>query len=170
MLIEEWIWYKTVFDLAIRIGEMTDSSLKASKGASVRLRCVASPAFWQQYGLPKTALDLEKLPFLRYHNLRQRGTVNFTDPNGTKDKIKPHQRASASNGDFLAQMALNDLGFLIEPDFISDHLIATGQLQEVLMDYDWYHMDLFAVFPATRHKTRRAKMFVKYLKQGLHRG
>jgi hypothetical protein len=39
----------------------------------------------------------------------------------------------------------------------------------VLMDYDWYHMDLFAVFPATRRKTRRAEMFVKYLKEGLHR-
>ena len=51
-------------DLAIRIGSLTDSSLKARRLASIHQVVAASPTFWEEHGLPRTPEKLEGLPAL----------------------------------------------------------------------------------------------------------
>ncbi len=155
------------FDVAIRIGDLPDSSLIVRKITSVRYRAVGSPSFWQTHGNPKTANDLSTLPFLRYVNLRRRDVLHFNNPDGSPGKISPPQRVRASNGDFLAQMAIAGLGFMVEPEFVVDQHIADGKLVEVLTDHEWLGLNLYAVFPSTRRITRRAEAFVDCLAKGL---
>ena len=151
------------FDLAIRIGDLPDSSLVARKITTVHHRAVASPAFWERYGIPKTPEDLGQLPFLRYVNLRRRGTVVFQRPDGSDGTITPPQKVSASNGDFLAQMAISGLGFMVEPEFVVDAHLAQGTLREVLSDHSWYGLNLYAVFAPNRRPTKRVQAFVDCL-------
>lgn len=155
------------FDLAIRIGAMTDSSLIASKVISIRMRCVASPAFWREHGMPNSANDLADLPFLSHQNQNPRNGVRYNTLDGQSGTIHPPHRVRASNGNFLAQMAVQGLGFTVDPDFVTDRFIADGQLQVALPDYIWPELDLFAVLPATRRATRRTRRFVDFLKQEL---
>ena len=155
------------FDLAIRIGDLPDSSLVARKITSVRHRAVASPAFWQEHPEIQRPEDLEELSFLRYVNLRRRGIVPFRRPDGTEGTITPPQRVSASNGDFLAQMALAGLGFMVEPEFVVEAYLSQGTLTEVLPDYSWYGLNLYAVFAPNRRPTRRVEAFVTCLTDAL---
>ena len=155
------------FDVAIRIGDLPDSSLIARKITSVRHSVVASPTFWKGHGTPNEPEDLQLLPFLRYENLRTRQTIAFQRPDKSKGTISPPQRVRASNGDFLAQMAVAGLGFMVEPEFVADPYLQTGELIEVLPDHDWFGLNLYAVFPPGRRPTRRAEAFVSCLEQAL---
>lgn len=155
------------FDLAIRIGELSDSSLIARKITSVRHCVVASPQFWKKHGTPHTPEDLQNLPFLRYENLRNRNEITFERPNGRKGAITPPQKVRASNGDFLAQMAVAHLGFMVEPEFVAEPYLVTGQLVEVLQDHSWFGLNLYVVFPPGRRPTRRAELFVNCLEKAL---
>lgn len=155
------------FDLAIRIGDLPDSSLVARKINTVRHCVVASPTFWNAHGKPDAPEDLQHLPFLRYENLRNRQALTFKRPDGTKGSISPPQRVRASNGDFLAQMAVADLGFMVEPEFVAEPYLRSGELIEVLQDYDWFGLNLYAVFPPGRRPTRRTEAFVDCLQRAL---
>jgi DNA-binding transcriptional LysR family regulator len=151
------------YDLAIRIGDLPDSSLVARKITSVRHRAVASPEFWKTHGKPETPEDLQQLPFLRYENLRTRHSLAFHRPDGTNGTISPPQRVRASNGDFLAQMAVAGLGFMVEPEFVAETFLQSGELIEVLSDHSFLGLNLYAVFPPGKRPTRRAEAFVECL-------
>lgn len=155
------------FDLAIRIGDLPDSSLVARKITTVSHCAVASPAFWQAHGKPDAPEDLQHLPFLRYENQKNRQALSFKRPDGTKGAISPPQRVRASNGDFLAQMAVADLGFMVEPEFVAEPYLQTGKLIEVLQDHEWFGLNLYAVFPPGRRPTRRTEAFVDCLQRAL---
>lgn len=155
------------FDVAIRIGDLPDSTLVARKITSVRHCVVACPAFWRDHGTPKTPEDLQRLPFLRYQNLRTTQALTFQRPDKSKGTISPPQRVRASNGDFLAQMAVAGLGFMVEPEFVAEPYLATGELVEVLLDHDWFGLSLYAVFPPGRRPTRRTEAFVSCLERAL---
>jgi DNA-binding transcriptional LysR family regulator len=157
------------FDLAIRIGDLPDSSLIARKITSVRHCTVASPEFWRTHGKPKAPEDLQYLPFLRYENLRARHTLAFHRPDGSRGTISPPQRVRASNGDFLAQMAVAGLGFMVEPEFVAETYLQTGELVEVLCDHSWLGLNLYVVFPPGRRPTRRAEAFVDCLTKALRK-
>ena len=155
------------FDVAIRIGEMPDSTLIARKITSVRHCVVASPVFWAVHGTPKNPKDLQDLPFLRYENMRARQTLAFQREDKSKGTISPTPRVRASNGDFLAQMAVANLGFMVEPEFVVEPYLKTGELVESLLDYSWFGLNLYAVFPPGRRPTRRAEAFVNCLERAL---
>ena len=155
------------FDIAIRIGELPDSTLIARKITSVRHCVVASPVFWAVHGTPKNPEDLQDLPFLRYENMRARQTLAFQRQDKSEGTISPTPRVRASNGDFLAQMAVADLGFMVEPEFLVEPYLQTGELVEGLLDYSWFGLNLYAVFPPGRRPTRRAEAFVSCLERAL---
>ena len=46
----------------------------------------------------------------------------------------------------MAQMAVADLGFMIEPEFVVEPYLKTGELVERLPDYRWFGLNLYAVF------------------------
>lgn len=93
---------------------------------SVKHQVVASPGFWKKHGVPKSPAELEILPFLRYSNGRRRDKVAYSTTDGVNGTINPHQRANASYGDFLAQLAVAGIGFMVEPGFIVEELLTSG--------------------------------------------
>lgn len=155
------------FDLAIRIGALADSSLVARKITSVRNCAVASPSFWHAHGHPHTPDALQDLPVLRYETDTPRPDVAYLAPDGQPGQISPPCRIRSSNGDFLAQMAAEGLGFMVEPDFVVDAYLADGTLERILTDHTWYGLDLHVVYPGTRLITRRAQAFMDVLSAAL---
>lgn len=146
-------------DVALRIGVLPDSALIARKVTSLHHVAVASPEFWDKHGRPETPADLKELPCLQYANLRNPNVLNFTSPNGDAGQISVSIRLLASNGDFLAAMATDGGGFLVEPLFIVEPLIESGQLEPVLMDYQWSEMNLYLVYPPSRLISAKTRAF-----------
>jgi len=150
-------------DLAIRIGTLEDSSLMARKLASVRHVVCASPDFLNRYGTPKTPQDLADMPALCYGNLDQPDTWYYRDNESLPAKIKVPMRMRATNGDALVEAAVAGLGVLCEPSFIVHGAVERGVLIPVLTDYQWYAMNIYAVYPQTRHVPTRVRTFIDFL-------
>ncbi len=150
-------------DLAIRIGTLEDSSLMARKLASVRHVVCASPDFIQQFGKPHTPQDLAELPALCYGNLSQPGTWHYRDKDNNAANVKVAMRMRATNGDALVEAAVAGLGILCEPSFIVHGAVERGALVPVLTDYQWYAMNIYAVYPQTKHVPARVRAFIDFL-------
>lgn len=150
-------------DLAIRIGTLEDSSLMARKLASVRHVVCASPDFLNRYGMPETPQDLSKLPALCYGNLNQPDIWYYSDKNNSPCKVKVPLRMRATNGDALVEAAVAGLGVLCEPSFIVNGAVERGVLVPVLTDYQWYAMNIYAVYPQTKHVPARVRAFIDFL-------
>ena len=151
------------FDVAVRIGVLADSTLIARKLAPIRLAVVAHPNFWKHHGRPTGPEDLEQLTCLCYSNLPNFKLISFWTPDGAEGAIAPSIRLLASNGEFIREAALEGLGFTVVPSFIIYEELQSGRLEEVLRDYAWSNMHLFAVYPPTRLLASRVRAFVDAL-------
>lgn len=149
-------------DLAIRIGHLEDSGLIARKLAPIKIVACATPQFIAEHGTPQIPDDLKSYPELRYTN-RPSDTWTFSGPDGERGKVKLSAKLSASNGEFLRDAALRNIGIVIEPCFIVHEQLREGTLVELLPDYDWDSMALYAVYPPTRHLSKRVRTFVDFL-------
>jgi len=149
-------------DLAIRIGELPDSSLIARKIASITTAAAASPAYLENHGTPQTAQDLKTHKELRYE-YRTTASWSYISPEGVEGQIEMTPRLRATNGDFLRDAAIAGQGILIEPRFIIYEDLRNGSLVEILPDYQWPKLTAYAVYPPTRHLSVRVRAFVNFL-------
>ncbi|MEO1090788.1 MAG: LysR family transcriptional regulator [Pseudomonadota bacterium] len=149
------------FDLALRIGTLTDSSLVARKVAPIRKAVAAAPAFWDDRGLPTVPEELEALPCLYYSRAGKPGPLRFWGPDGRPGTISPPARLITTSGDFMAQAAAEGLGFVVAPLFIVAHQLERGTLRAVLTDHTWSDINLHLVYPPTRRPSGRTQAFAE---------
>jgi DNA-binding transcriptional LysR family regulator len=147
------------FDLALRIGKLADSSLIARKVAPVAMACVAAPSFWDSHGRPERPEALEALPCLLYARGGRPGPLPYWQDGGRGGAVSPPARLMASNGDFLAAMAAEGLGFTVLPRFIAAPLIAEGRLETALPAVRWSDIALYLVTPPNRRPSARTRRF-----------
>lgn len=150
-------------DLAIRVGQLSDSSLVARKISEVRHLVCASPAFLERHGTPRVAEDLTTLPALCYTNVAAPAVWRCTTPAGQARQIAVTPRMTSTNGDALREAAVAGLGVVFEPSFIVYRQIERGELVPLLTDHDWQGSGIYAVYPPTRHLPARARAFVEFL-------
>ena len=149
-------------DVAIRAGELQDSQLMARKLFPVQTIACASPDYWARHGVPETADDLSRYEMLNY-SLGSDSRLSYTGPDGKTGQIRPGVRHQANNGEFLRNMAIAGRGFIIIPLFIVCDAIGSGQLVPVLKDHTWNEINAYAVYPSTRHLSRRVRSFIDHL-------
>ena len=151
------------FDLAIRIGKLDDSSLKARKITSVRTILTASQDYLAKFGIPKHPKDLLK----GYKNLLYKNTPSslyFKNSENKNVSMNLPTALISNNGDFLCQAALDGLGLLNTPDFICYEFVRNGELIPVLPQYYVPEsIGVFAVYPQTRHLQTRVRVLIDYL-------
>lgn len=95
-------------DIAIRIGELRDSSIHARALGSSRLRLVASPDYLAKYGVPTRVEDLEDHRLLGFSQLDRHNVWPVWKSEGEPLQIKPTM--SASSGETLRQLAVYGQG------------------------------------------------------------
>jgi len=151
------------FDLALRIGRLSDSSLIARRLFDVRAVVCASPNYLNLHGTPQTPDDLRDHQCLVYSNLADPNKWGFEDRDGNKGTVKVSRVMTASSGDFLANAAAHGMGVVIQPTFIASQAIRSGKLVPVLTDYSWPISPAYAVYPPTRHLSYRVRAFIDFL-------
>ena len=110
------------FDMALRIGDLADSSLIAKRVGIARSVVCASPTYLARYGHPEHPDDLVNHYGLQYGNVTYRQQWEFSD-GAHRLFAQPKIRIRANNGDALAQAAAAGLGIVSGPTFIlSDYL------------------------------------------------
>ena len=151
------------FDLALRIGRLTDSSLIARRLFDVRAVVCASPHYLNVHGVPQTPEDLQDHQCLVYSNLSDPDKLKYEDRDGKKGTVKITPHMLASSGDFLSNVAAHGMGVVIQPTFIASAAIRSGNLKPILTDYTWPISPAYAVYPPTRHLSYRVRAFIDFL-------
>jgi DNA-binding transcriptional LysR family regulator len=151
------------FDVALRIGRLTDSSLIARRLFDVRAVVCGSPHYLNTHGAPETPADLDDHQCLVYSNLDDPDKWEYEDRDGNRSTVKVNSIMSASSGDFLSNAAAHGMGLVIQPTFIASAAIRSGNLIPVLTDYAWPISPAYAVYPPTRHLSYRVRAFIDFL-------
>jgi len=155
------------FDLAIRIARLPDSSLIARKLAPIRHGLCASPEYLARHGTPMRADDLAGHAGLVYSNLANPGLWNYVGPDGQPGSVRVPIKLRANNGDFLCRAAIACQGVILHPTFYLNDAIRSGALVHLLTDHAWPEVNAYAVYPPTRHLSRRVRAFVDFLAEKL---
>lgn len=150
------------FDLAIRIGELQDSSLMVRKLAPATRYCCASPAYLETHGTPQHPAELADHECLEYAYGRL-NTWQFVNPDGEEHFVQVKGRLRANNGEVLVESAVGGLGVALIPDFmLGDHL-QSGRLVRLLDDWMEWNAGVFALYPHNRHLSAKVRRFVDFL-------
>ncbi|MEA5666161.1 LysR family transcriptional regulator [Stenotrophomonas sp. MH1] len=117
-------------DVAIRIGPLADSTLHARPLAHSRLRVLASPAYLQQHGTPRSVAQLETHALLGFN---EPDSLNYWPVRGA-DGGSLHVRPvlAVSSGETLRRLALEGAGIVCLSDFMTERDRDAGTLVEVL--------------------------------------
>lgn len=143
------------FDAAIRLGVLDDSSLVARRVASFGGRLVASPAYLQKRGTPRTPEDLQS------HDTINR--VNDEWPlqhDGRVITIHPRARFTADNGEALVPAALAGLGIALLPDFLIEEHVASGALVALMPEYPMPEAGVYVVRPPGGNASCKVRVLI----------
>jgi DNA-binding transcriptional LysR family regulator len=148
------------YDLAVRIGELKDSSLVARKLAADNRVICASPKYLKERSTPKKLEDLD------YHNCLSAGAQEswrLEGPGGQKSiKVKGNIRTNSS--EFVREALLAGLGIGLRSTWdISDEL-KNGDLQIVLPEYRGSSaVGIYAVYPCRDFMPAKVNAFIEFL-------
>ena len=149
-------------DVAIRIGDLADSSLLARQIGSVEAVVVATPAYLERHGLPRTPADLEHhscLPFLFQGGSK---TWKFRQPEG-EIEIAPSARLRSNDAESVRAAVFAGLGMAQGPSWMFADEIASGALVSVLASYRPRLFPVHAVSSESRRMTGAIKVFVDFI-------
>jgi len=151
------------FDVAIRIGKLSDSSLVARKLAATRLVVCAAPSYLAEHGEPETPEDLAAHNCLLYSYLATANVWRFVAPDGREIPVAVGGNLRANNGIVEAEAAVAGMGVLMTPTFYVGPLIRAGKLRRILTSYRGPEIGIHAVYPQREHVPPKVRVFVDFL-------
>lgn len=151
------------FDLAIRIGELEDSTLRARKLTEANMRLVASPEYFQKFGRPGRIEDLNEHKLLHYSNQSAGNVWRLTSPTGEKRQVRASGWLTVNDGRSLLNAAEAGLGIAYLPSFLYHEKMELGLVEACLTDLPVEKLGIFAVYPPGRYTQPKLRAFIDYL-------
>lgn len=155
---------KDSIDVAIRVGELQDSSLVARRFASQQLVLVASPAYLKRHGTPQALADLAAHRHVIFRLPgRGRDRPQQFSVRGRGVLLPPTQGERFNDGEAMVQAAVLGLGLAQLPDYMAEDELAARRLVEVLQPHRPPPMPIHAVMPASRLVPARVRVLLEAL-------
>jgi len=157
-------------DLAIRIGQLDDSSLIARKIATSRSLVCASPAYLKRYGTPTHPAELETHSCLSFRTQPGKNYWHFKLPGGSLE-VPISGRLNANSLVFLRDAALATQGIVMIPIWIIRDELKHGHLVPLLEDFPLIppSTPIHAVFMHNRHLAPKVRVFVDFLAERMEK-
>lgn len=155
------------FDIAVRAGRLTDSSLVARRIGSTDLAMFAAPKYLERRGRPKSIRDLEKHDMLFF---KQRGasTWTLTGPDGPVT-VELRGKITGDDMSFLTRAAVGGAGIALLPAIHARGPAERGELALVLPDYTLEGGALHVVLPTSSFVPSRVALLRDFLVERLGR-
>lgn len=159
------------FDMAVRVGKPSDSSLIARKLCDARIDVVAAPAYLERHGEPTKPEQLAAHECIvddnfrdplnwRFRTLRPKGDVTVTVAG----------RLRFSNGEACLAAAEAGFGIARVPSFIAAASLREGRVRRIMRDSDDAPLGIYALYPPARHLALKVRTLVDFLANGFRAG
>lgn len=152
------------FDLALRSGPLTDSSLKGRKLADDSRVLCASPGYLDRRGAPQTPTDISGHDLIAWENLEPRELVNAQGETAQLDPARMSCRMIVDDGDAQRVATLAGAGLSMNSLWNVADEIASGRLVRVLPEWKMNDRSvLWLVYPRTNVLTPKTRIFMDFL-------
>jgi DNA-binding transcriptional LysR family regulator len=155
-------------DVALRMGRLTDSTLTALRIASGRHAVIGTPTYFARAGEPSGPGDLTKHEAVIY--AQQAGGAVWTfQRDGVERAVTVNGRLRVTAAEGVRAAVLADAGIAIASEWMFAPELAHGTVKAVLKDWELPSIDLWAVFPAGRTASSKARTFTGFVEEIMHR-
>ncbi len=152
------------FDLAIRMGELTDdATLAARRLAVMTLGLYAAPAYLARRGTPSEPQALMEHDALRLLQRNGDPVAWLLERDGAQWEGTPPGRATANSPALLCRLALSGAGITMQSEHGAESYLRSGELVRVLPDWQLPKTAAWAVFPGRRLMPARTRVFLDAL-------
>lgn len=156
------------FDIALRIGELADSSLVCRKLCDVRFVAAAAPAYLKRHGTPNDPAALATHNCLNYSEFESR-TRWRTGRRVARGNAPLPGNLSTNSGVLLMNALLAGQGIVVGPDLMFEDHLAKKRVRLILEAFPFEKTALYAVFPPARFTSVNRRAFVDFLAAALDR-
>lgn len=157
------------FDVAIRSGPLTDSSLISHRIVESSYKLCASPEFFARHGIPKTPEEITNLDCIHWQEEKTAGGWKFIK-NGETTTVPVHFRLLLTGLAAHRDAARRGIGLAILPIHSIQDDLKSGRLVAVLEDYECYRGILSLVRPRTPFEPVKLRVFIDFITDALRRG
>lgn len=151
------------FDLALRIGNLQDSSLLARQLCRVRILLVGSPDYFRQHGRPTHPSELAHHRALQYAYSRSGAHWRFRHARHGEFSQAVPVALRVNNAEGLEPALLAGLGLALQPEFLAWQPLRSGALESVMDDWEVAPLALNIVTPPGRSRPARVQRFIDHL-------
>ena len=160
-------------DVAIRIGELADSSLVASRIGTTKRVLIASRTYLNSLpkGLevPREPQDLLQHNCIVYSELATQNAWTFTAgphasaDNGSQVTILSQGNLQTNSSEVIRASVLSGMGIGYSPTWLFEDVMASGDLQILLPDWPTPALPIHLVSPPQRRQSAKVQAFVRHL-------
>lgn len=149
-------------DLAVRLGDLDDSSFGARKLAVLPTMLVATPSYIAVRGTPKTPADLALHDCIAGPGNFGRSSWSFRR-NGSEVSVDVSGRISTNSGPGLFASVMAGLGIAMASSVMVGPEVKAGRLVQLLRGYQLPSVDVHVLFPGGRRPSAKVRAFVDFL-------
>ena len=146
-------------DVAVRFAVLPDSSLQAIPVGRMRVVTCASPAYLARHGTPRTLADLASHDIVCTGAVAPGNELRFSQ-NGRSRGMKIQPRLSTTTNESAVAAAVTDFGLTQQMLYKVAEPLASGQLQEVLCDFEPPALPVHVLHREGRYASRRVRAFL----------
>jgi DNA-binding transcriptional LysR family regulator len=150
------------FDMAVRIARLPNSSLVSRKLTATRLVLCASPRYLAEHGSPVHPSEIASHAVLAYTLLSMGDNWEFAGSEGTVT-VRTTPRMRTNSGETCCAAAALHQGIVLQPSFLVDSYLRSGELVEVLPQYRAVELGVYAVYPTRRHVAPKVRVLIGFL-------
>lgn len=151
-------------DVALRMGQLSDSSALARRLAQGQRSVIATPAYLKRAGTPSVPADLAAHEAIVYSQLENSWMFR---KGGTEASVAIRGRVRVSAAEGIRAAVLADMGLTVNSDWMFAPELQSGAVVRVLEDWRLPPVDLWAVFPTGRLASAKARAFADFVETGM---
>ncbi|WP_242041533.1 substrate binding domain-containing protein [Leptolyngbya sp. FACHB-261] len=149
-------------DLAIRIGNLQDSSLVVHRIGTARRLTVATPAYFETNSEPQVPQDLIQHNCIVYTRLSTGQEWHFEGPEGLI-KVRVDGNLRANNSAAVREAVLSGLGIAVSPVWLFSDALRQGKLSVVLKEYQPTPLPIHTIYRKNRFLSAKVRCLVDFL-------
>jgi len=160
-------------DVAVRIGELADSSLVARRIGTTQRVLIASREYLRTLpegmAMPRVPEDLLRLDCIVYTELATQNAWTFTaGPGaavaaGTTVTVRAQGRLQTNSSEVVRAAVLSGMGIGFSPTWLFEDVMRTGDLQVLLPDWPAPPMPVHLISPSVRQQSAKVRAFGDHL-------
>lgn len=153
------------FDGVIKVGQLANSSMRASRLFSHRLPVVGAPALFDRYGRPEQPEDILKMPIMVYTHVREAQEWRFFHPVHGERLVMVQGSIRMNNGLAAVPVLLEGLAITLQPEVYIWNELQEGRLEEVLKEWTLVPVPVHLVTPPGRARPARLRVLLEFLRE-----